>query len=853
MTGRKNLVAVDSDAPVSETTPQSGAVSVEEPSSEPAAMEQDWDETGAPNAPRLAIGAALAAIAAWTAFFIWSHWVEMAAGAPAALWAQWIGDWSLPVLLVAAIWLIAMRHSTREAARFGDAARALALESQTLEGRLTLVNRELSLAREFIAAQSRDLESLGRVAAERLSQNADRLQSLIRDNGEQVETIGRVSQTAMDNMGRLRDSLPVIANSARDVASQIGRAGDAAEDRVSALIAGFERLNEFGEASGRAVDSVRGRVDEAVSAFEMQAQALQDITGSRFAELTQRSESFRADLETREVETLAAIRRRASTLEDELSARHAEFSEAQQAALTALQARMEMLREEGHVIVDTLHHGQVELGESLQEVIQSLEQRMIAAIERVNAADEGAMDHARARLASIMEEAARVDQLLQERQDGIDAQVEQRRKAVAARESEDMAGLEQRMAAFDQGVSSRQAEHLASVERLAARGEELSARLTLIAGDLSRLSEQGEGTGDAIARKAGEFEQRLASSRALLEDSEARIAALTESSIRLLDLIRSGTEHSGTHLPEALDLAEREMAAVEERAQTLSTIIAEANSKGAALAGHVHAITRDGSSTLELLGDLDRRLTDLSGRSETIAGDARMRLDEAMAALQAASVEVLSRLRDDHAQSVRDIAGSIARESGDAIEQTLRNHAALAIAELQQAAEQAGEMGRTTASQLRSELEEVNQLADMLARRVSETRANAEDRVDDDFARRVALLTESLNSATIDITKAFDNEVTDIAWANYLRGDRGIFTRRAVRLLDNQDQRAISDIYDGDGEFRETVNRYVHDFEAMLRNILSTRDGNAMAVTLLSSDMGKLYVALAQAINRLRN
>ena len=38
----------------------------------------------------------------------------------------------------------------------------------------------------------------------------------------------------------------------------------------------------------------------------------------------------------------------------------------------------------------------------------------------------------------------------------------------------------------------------------------------------------------------------------------------------------------------------------------------------------------------------------------------------------------------------------------------------------------------------------------------------------------------------------------------------------------------------------------------MLRGLLSTRDGNALGVTLLSSDMGKLYVAMAQAIERLR-
>ena len=42
------------------------------------------------------------------------------------------------------------------------------------------------------------------------------------------------------------------------------------------------------------------------------------------------------------------------------------------------------------------------------------------------------------------------------------------------------------------------------------------------------------------------------------------------------------------------------------------------------------------------------------------------------------------------------------------------------------------------------------------------------------------------------------------------------------------------------------------DFEAMLRLLSGARDGSAISVTLLSSDIGKLYVALAQAIDRLR-
>ncbi|MFN5819220.1 MAG: ATPase, partial [Novosphingobium sp.] len=121
------------------------------------------------------------------------------------------------------------------------------------------------------------------------------------------------------------------------------------------------------------------------------------------------------------------------------------------------------------------------------------------------------------------------------------------------------------------------------------------------------------------------------------------------------------------------------------------------------------------------------------------------------------------------------------------------------------------------------------------------------------FARRVALITEALNSNAIDIARAMDADVSDTAWSAYLKGDRGVFTRRAVKLLEPAEGKAISRLFQDEVGFREHVSRYIHDFEAMLRQLLSTRDGHALGVTLLSSDMGKLYVALAQAIERLRN
>ena len=80
-----------------------------------------------------------------------------------------------------------------------------------------------------------------------------------------------------------------------------------------------------------------------------------------------------------------------------------------------------------------------------------------------------------------------------------------------------------------------------------------------------------------------------------------------------------------------------------------------------------------------------------------------------------------------------------------------------------------------------------------------------------------------------------------------------MFTRRAVRLLDSGEAREVARHYDEEPDFREQVNRYIHDFEAMLRRVLSDREGTTLGVTLLSSDMGKLYVALSQAVQRVRS
>jgi len=144
----------------------------------------------------------------------------------------------------------------------------------------------------------------------------------------------------------------------------------------------------------------------------------------------------------------------------------------------------------------------------------------------------------------------------------------------------------------------------------------------------------------------------------------------------------------------------------------------------------------------------------------------------------------------------------------------------------------------------------IGQSAAALEQHIEETQKDQREKDSEAFARRVSLLIDSMHSAAIDVGKILSDEIDDKAWNSYLKGNRGVFTRRAVQLVGGSETRAIRAHYEAEPEFQHSVNRYVHDFEAMLRRVLAERDGGMMAVTLMSSDMGKLYAALAQAIER---
>jgi hypothetical protein len=134
-------------------------------------------------------------------------------------------------------------------------------------------------------------------------------------------------------------------------------------------------------------------------------------------------------------------------------------------------------------------------------------------------------------------------------------------------------------------------------------------------------------------------------------------------------------------------------------------------------------------------------------------------------------------------------------------------------------------------------------LSDLLQRASRPPESPSEDRP----ARHTI---ESLDSLSVDIARMIDHDAATELWDRYKRGERNVFTRRLYTM---QGQKTFDDIrkkYQADREFKQTVDRYISEFERLLEEVARDDRGQVVARTYLTSETGKVYTMLAHAAGR---
>jgi hypothetical protein len=416
-------------------------------------------------------------------------------------------------------------------------------------------------------------------------------------------------------------------------------------------------------------------------------------------------------------------------------------------------------------------------------------------------------------------------------------------------------------------LSSRVAEQERASQRMIA---EIDRGLALIDERFTELASHGDERANhflgSLTRARTELDTLAAlagSQDGAIESLAERTTGLRDSIGRLADEIRDGI---GTAIGEAQGRADRlaEVAgAVKPELSWMRDAAVEASDRMSATATQV-AEQQDRLASLlasvdEGVGTAHAKLETLTSAIAQAQAEATSLSVETGPALVAALVQVkeaaghaAERAREAIEAVIPESAKKLSKETRAALERVVRESVEERLREVEIVATRAVEAARGASDRLTQQMLTLGQSAHALEAHIERTEKGQREKDSEAFARRVSLLIDSMHSASIDVGKILSDEIDDRAWDSYLKGNRGVFTRRAVKLLDGGETREIRGHYETDLEFQRSVNHYVHDFEAMLRRVLAERDGGVIAVTLMSSDMGKLYAALAQALERRR-
>ena len=108
-----------------------------------------------------------------------------------------------------------------------------------------------------------------------------------------------------------------------------------------------------------------------------------------------------------------------------------------------------------------------------------------------------------------------------------------------------------------------------------------------------------------------------------------------------------------------------------------------------------------------------------------------------------------------------------------------------------------------------------------------------------------------LESLSLDIGRLMDRNLAAEMWDRYQRGESKAFTKR---LYTPAGQKAFDEVarkYRADRNFKQTVDRYITEFERLLDEVARDERGPAVLRSHLTSETGLVYTLLAHAAGRL--
>jgi hypothetical protein len=112
-------------------------------------------------------------------------------------------------------------------------------------------------------------------------------------------------------------------------------------------------------------------------------------------------------------------------------------------------------------------------------------------------------------------------------------------------------------------------------------------------------------------------------------------------------------------------------------------------------------------------------------------------------------------------------------------------------------------------------------------------------------------LQASLAELAVDLEELANDSSDPALWRRWLDGDKTVFARQLSASIGPDSVDRIAALYRDNQRFHETADAYLEDFDNMLKRTRGNDPDGVLASSILTSDTGKIYLAIAYALGRL--
>lgn len=707
--------------------------------------------------------------------------------------------------------------------RIATIADALRAQSRDLSGATRDAAAQAEGLRLMLSRETRELARLTETVDSDTSKALAKVSEQVNSLHRLMEQVTVLAGEMEGNLGRRQEGLGVAAEKAREAVVSLG-------DGLAAQARGLEDAAAVLDSRCVSVESLVGR----------QATILAD-TRAAAGEFTAAAEALSAKAEA----ASEALERRVSILDDagnRMDRTSARMDDEARKALDNVRSLTETLSGSAEVLEERHRR----LAETAHSAAQELDAAGVSALSDFNAFRDGAseaLEGARAAASAIRDSGQQAENVRRALASGAKG-LEQAVTSLADQVHTATLNLSEQTGAIGQ-TTERAAERLRHLTDILSRNAvEITRTTARSAVEIEQVSESlKSGLGgvqqvvrdvkDAAAIAGAEAQSAARSVREAADAMGQGVAAVADAAetfdgqaIRVTD-IANGAVAALTRLGEALR---------EEGQVVLST--------ADAAAGRALDLQDAFTAAIRTFEDAAQRGAEkVTGQGERLQLAAEVfehtasRSSEEMAAV---GNEVENRTRALGA-AARDAVGAIqtVAEAVEANTSGLAKTGARAIDLTRKAGAEFNRNAQTLVAAAR-EAEEKGKAMEAVTERISVQR----------FLTETSYAIEKLQAAAVDISRLFSPNVEEELWKRFYKGEQNVFLRHAARTVTRSQAGAVRKMFQQNKEFREYATRYMAQFEALMKAARANERGDVLSAVFTSSDMGRLYMVVARALNR---